>query len=210
MQAVILETATMPSRIQGAARREGSMGHTASLFADLRNRSIIRAECSIKTPLGDSRNRSDRENRPLRDKPALDMDMLPSTGPTPRNGRRRQQTFTRLDVLRGRRYLVEGEGVRYNDESDPVVKEFVLDTTFPRLTSFPEIFGSQDSFDIETSLVADSEVAELLRSYSHRSRQLLSGDDREEVSNGLETWAEEYVEGFEDDSDDGGEDEQWQ
>ncbi|KAF1811782.1 hypothetical protein P152DRAFT_482809 [Eremomyces bilateralis CBS 781.70] len=76
---------------------------------------------------------------------------------------------------------------------------------FPILDSYPTIFeqelADQRSLAVKTSLSVTDEVATRLRSLSILARRAAELSERETLSNGLEGLREEYVEGWEADSD---------
>lgn len=76
---------------------------------------------------------------------------------------------------------------------------------FPILDSYPRIFqqtsAEEPSLSLKTSLSVTDEVASRLRSLSLIARRAAGLSERESLSNGLESLREEYVEGWDEDSD---------
>ena len=71
---------------------------------------------------------------------------------------------------------------------------------FPLLDSFPSIFNVAPSqskkLAVYSALSTSSSVANQIRSIEQAVRRLVSLDEREALSNGLEVLAEEYDEGW--------------
>lgn len=82
----------------------------------------------------------------------------------------------------------------------------------PLLETYPRIFNSSTpslkSSKAHTALESSSRIASNIRTLEQSVRRLVSLEDREAISSGLKGMADEYVEGFDDDFSDSG-DEDW-
>ncbi|KAF2276862.1 tubulin nucleotide-binding domain-like protein [Westerdykella ornata] len=133
--------------------------------------------------------------------------------------RRRDHIFGRVGISRGdwSKSPNDEYGARDRFNDGPLVERHVHDLThryntpllFPQLTSFPSIFdvgkprGSK--LAVNTGLTTSTAVADQIRTLEHIARRTLHLEDRETLSNSLQSLAEEYDEGWESSDSDMGE-----
>jgi hypothetical protein len=107
--------------------------------------------------------------------------------------------FAQLSVYRGMDGVSPASNWR-GEMDEPVIRSYASDLAFPCPSSFPHIFGDNngraDHFEVKGCMETTSLVSKWLRGLAGETR-ILPGDEREDIRNDLNTWADEYVEGWE-------------
>lgn len=233
LQATVIESSTLPTRLRRSVAGRASFDELETILNNDGNRRIATASLSMDDP-GNLENKmqvdeqhdsrmtnglingfTDEDHSAGHD--ALDISFMSDvTSTTSAGGRRlgrRTHVFSELESLRGQ-WKSETEILEANMMSrDPYahgVKGLTHQTSllFPVPSSFPPIFrfaGQPQKLAVRASLTTSTAVADRIRDLKDIAGRLVGLDDREALTDGLVTLAEEYEEGWsgsEDDDDD--------
>ncbi|KAF2194815.1 tubulin nucleotide-binding domain-like protein [Zopfia rhizophila CBS 207.26] len=219
VQAVALESMTMPSRLRSSDGRRGTLVDMEETLNSTGKRRIAKLGLSVADPgvldgkseasiaeaekagsMTSHRDESGNNNQLAE----FDMDVftkdykIAST-----KGRKKDHIFGRAETSRGEWNVSEdGRGGdrrdRFNEE--PAVQRFSAPLLFPLLDSFPSVFnvgsGQSKKLAVYSGLTTSTAVADQVRSLERIVRRMVSLDERETLCNGLQVIAEEYDEGW--------------
>ncbi|KAF9639179.1 hypothetical protein BFW01_g10076 [Lasiodiplodia theobromae] len=262
LQSILLETATLPSRLRDRARAAPLAQMEAVVNAGSGNRRVVEARMSVGEAAvlrealdervrareaeeqaggGGKAGRRRRsygyeEDGQEEDEGEWDVD-LARLGPEEqmvqmaKRGRgrgggggvkglgKKAHLFGRAEALRGA-WREEGEVEALNQRARDrfagaeMVQRYTTPLLFPVLDSYPHIFSFEnrdkgEGLAVRTALTTSSAISGRLRAMGQLVGRLIGVDQREELSNGLKTLADEYEEGWdsgledsEDDDDD--------
>ncbi|KAF2120000.1 tubulin domain-containing protein [Lophiotrema nucula] len=224
LQAVAVESMTISSRLRSLDTTRGSLQNLEEIINSTGKRRIAKLEMSIADPdvleeKAEDRiaqaekagsTGSKRESDGDEELTSFDIDVYTKDYRIGSAGRaRKEHIFGRAEASRGEWDIAE------NDERDPhdrfsdgpAVQRYSAPLLFPLLDSFPSIFdvgkGQSKKIAVYSGLTTSTAVAEQVRSIEQivRRLQLVSLDEREALSNGLQAVAEEYDEGWDSGSD---------
>ncbi|OCL03467.1 protein DML1 [Glonium stellatum] len=220
MQAVALESMTLPSRLKSSSGQRGTLQDMEEAFNSSGKRKIAKLELSIADPdvleggaeakaehakkVTSQQTQRDGDNSSETKLAEFDIDVFTSDyRTTSRKHHKKEQVFGRAEASRGE--WDAPEGTKGRDPRDrfsegPTVQSYSAPLLFPLLDSFPSIFnvgsGQSKKLAVYSALSTSSSVANQIRSIEQVVRRLVSLDEREALSNGLEVLAEEYEEGW--------------
>ncbi|OCK74685.1 tubulin nucleotide-binding domain-like protein [Lepidopterella palustris CBS 459.81] len=230
VQAVALETMTLPSRMRSSDGR-GTFQDMEEIFNFSGKRKIAKLEMSIADPdvldgkvEAEAASAEKVSSQPTRAEDSesidtqlteFDIDMFTKDYKTLKSSHcKKEHIFGRAETSRGEWSSFEGTDARdprNRFASSPIVQRYSAPLLFPLLDSFPSIFnvgsGQSKKLAVCSGLSTSSSVADQVRSLEHIVRRLVSTDERETLSNGLEMIAEEYTEGWDSGTDSGEDDE---
>ncbi|KAF2084884.1 tubulin nucleotide-binding domain-like protein [Saccharata proteae CBS 121410] len=228
LQAAAIESITLPSRLRTSHSSFQTLSSMEATFNNNGNQKVAAPQMSVADPdslaetlretLADRDARAAKKTKsgnedssaPETELNALDMDLEA----------RKEHVFGRAETLRGAWEtpdVVEERNAAARDRrfaQGPVVQRYHTPLLFPVLDSYPHIFNvtndangsSPKALAVQASLSTSSAIATRLRYLGGVVPRLVSIEDRETLSNGLKTMAEEYEEGWESGLEDSDED----
>ena len=137
----------------------------------------------------------------------LDIDISEGR-PIPSAGVRvkKPHTFSRVDVYRGPWPLIESSELTPYDRfgSDAVVRNYQTNLLYPILSSFPEIFrlaADKKKLAVRAALSTETGISDKVKMMAQFVGRAVGVEEREILRNGLIEISEEYVDGWESESD---------
>lgn len=130
---------------------------------------------------------------------AFDIDIFTHDYRVSRIERKTEHVFGRIETKRGA-WGTSEEKPRSRFDDGPTVQSFDTPLLFPVLPSFPSIVNipsrSDDKLAVHAGLTTSTAVADQIRNLERIAGRLVGVEEREALSNGLLTIAEEYDEGW--------------
>jgi hypothetical protein len=226
LQAIALESATLPSRLKTTTERSRTtLDDIEGTFTNEAKRNILQLEFTAKDPEaeGDYQiNGTGHDTRIVNgivdsdDSPIepsrlnIDLFRIPPSTQRPVN---RMHTFSRINLYRGTWPLdrdVEDREVNQRgrlQRQQSVIQQYNLPLLYPLPSSYPAIFSfpshsSTEELAIHAALSSSTAVADRIRYLADIVRRSVGVEEREGLRADLLTMAEEYVEGWEEGSSD--------
>lgn len=226
MQAVALESVTIPSRLRSSERGRGTLQDMEEAINSTGKRRIAKLGLSLADPdvlasrsASDSRQPDktastvygeDEEGDDLR---SFDIDVFTKDYRVSRVGpRKKEHIFGRVETARGNWDLEDADQRDPHDRFNegPAMQRYNAPLLFPVLDSYPSIFklgsGSGQKLAVHTGLTTSSAVAAEVRAVEYIVRRLGGIEEKEALCNGLQVIAEEYDEGWDSGTDSDGDD----
>lgn len=210
LEAVAIESITLPTRLRPSELSRATFDQLEAVLNNEGHRRLIAAAMSLEDPAQLQRQLDENGMRDTRmtngitgdsaeEDMRLDIDFFPGIrGNNHSNviSRNRRHTFTNMEALRG-----PWRSATELESSDPRsgTETYQSQLLFPLLSSYPRVFRfaeQPDSLAVDAVLSTSTMVADRLRELEGTARRLIGIEDREAISDGLATMAEEYVEGW--------------
>ncbi|KAF2744682.1 protein DML1, partial [Sporormia fimetaria CBS 119925] len=223
LHSAAFETMTMPSRLRSSEAGHGTLTVLEDAINSTGKRRVAKLAFSTADPDALAERSERQEDKGVNGASSktqngdaddsgvaeFDMDLFSREYRVPgkRQKEKTEHVFGRVETLRGNWGTPEGKSRDPHDwfGSGPALQRFTTSQLFPVLSSFPSIFelgdSRKDKLAVQAGLTTSTSVAGQIRTLDEIVRRLLDSDSREAMSNGLQSLAEEYEEGWSDDSD---------